>query len=136
MNQNHYKYETGVLVKEEGTQCSFLNPVEQLKLNRARFLIDGGCSDPVWLVLLKSSSTKMEVFIVIFGVTETIIVQLWDDIPISRFKNVCYNLYPKCTSLFSSFEDCVGGEKYHNSPTFHKSSQIPMDHIPLYIISQ
>lgn len=29
----------------------------------------------------------------------------------------------------------VGGEKYHHSPTFHKSSQIPMDHIPRYIIS-
>lgn len=49
MNQKMYKYDTVVLVKEEVTQCSFLNSVEQLKLNRAHAVWkDGGCSDPAF----------------------------------------------------------------------------------------
>lgn len=66
MNQKMYKYDTVVLVKEEVTQCSFLNSVEQLKLNRAQF---GKMGDVRIQRLLENFITVMEVFIVDFGVT-------------------------------------------------------------------
>jgi len=78
------------------------------KLNRAQFLKDGGCSDPVLLVLLKSFSTEMEVFIVIFGVTETKSLCCCGMIFLSQdLKMFVIIFIQNAQDFFSSFEDWV-----------------------------